>query len=109
MSKSWLGPVLGTILGLKTWLGLVLVSSYGPAALYCFLSFNPDFLTPIQFFYVTAKAQFEVFSFPTKPTLNCHKKYCMFFKVRQKKARMLTTILDCTNLNCNGSEIMDCV
>ena len=33
MSKTWLGPVLGTLLVLKTWLGPVLVSSYGPAAL----------------------------------------------------------------------------
>ena len=33
MSKTWLGPVLGTLLDLKTWLGPVLVSSYGPAAL----------------------------------------------------------------------------
>ena len=33
MSNTWLGPVLGTLLGLKTWLGPVLVSSYGPAAL----------------------------------------------------------------------------
>ena len=33
MSQTLLGPVLGTLLGLKTWLGPVLVSSYGPAAL----------------------------------------------------------------------------
>ena len=42
MSKSWLGPVLGTLLGLKTWLGPVLVSSYGPAALYTSLINAPD-------------------------------------------------------------------
>ena len=34
MSITWLGPVFGTLLGLKTWLGPVLVSSYGPAALH---------------------------------------------------------------------------